>query len=569
MSLRITQNTQMFVIFKAIELAAKGFDISHTTFNELKSTWWNAKSKSFQTRMTDSVPEVYLDLTEDALAVFPYLYNNKVKRNRDKMWETIEDFPEGCEKITISSATIKQTMMFLVDGGVYEFNGVPRSEYDTEYLAKLAKLDEEWEKTVKVPEQMVADLSRDNTRKEFRTMCALAYSEQKNSTELLEKLQTAFDNDADFSHLPESLKRFKVVDNRMYIPIKPSWKKRMQERGYSWMVSGDEEVYFVISKNLYDFFFCSYGSSFQSCFALNSGHGGWQGAVINGLHDGCYMLYLARDHGQRVSLTAEGRKYPAPAMLMRTWLWACNDGKLHIDKLYTSSWTFYDTLLQESLLDDASTFTRDSSVLINAGAFSDLQERYRGYWYPDSIKFTNPCKFYYDNGRKEFMGYNHRPNFLQEYLQRLTSVSDKLDLSKTIVFDKGVLYNPKICPVTGLFIDEADDVSVFAKHFKKPVEGGLIVLTYIDGYIRVDDMSDSFDCPDTTNFSFRTGMHPLQRYRGINNLSDHQYMSVETSVSKVKEQLQSDLNKIKGFDMILLRVVNGSQVTWIKLRKDK
>lgn len=567
MSLKITNNIHMFVIFKAIELASKGFDISHTDYGKIKSTWWNAKTKSFQERMSDNVPEVYLELLPDAEEIFPYLYNNKIKRNRDKKWETIEDFPEDCEKIHLNAASIKQTMKFLRDCGAFYFSGIDRIKYDDEYLDNLRKLDDDY-KPEQISEQLVSDLSRDNTRKEFRAMAALAYKDNPNSTELMTKLQEAFDNDADFSQLPEDLHKYKIIDNRMYIPIKKSWVQMFKDERYS-PIDDDEGLYFVLSKNLYDFFYCSYGSSFQSCFALNSCHGGWQGAVINDLHKSCYMLYLTKGHGQKVSLTGEGRKYAAPYMYMRTWCWLCEDGKLHIDKMYASGTDYYNNWLNASLLSEES-FTRDSSKIIDVDSFVALQERYKGYWYPDSIRFCAGYMFDYDAGDKCFKGISYRPNFLREWLQRLTSVSDTLDLSKSIVFNEGRLYNPKTCPITGLLIDESQEVSEYAKHFKQPVEGGLIVLTYLDGFIRVDAMSKSYESFRLTNYAFDSSQFP----KGVSNTTDRIinsicFSNIETPVDKIKEKLKADLKTDNGFGMILLRVINGGQVTWIKLRKDK
>lgn len=566
MTLKIKDNRQMFIIFKAIELASKGFDISHIDFDTLRSTWWNSKTKAFQSKITDNVPDVYIELLPDAQDIFPNLYNNKIKRNHDKQWETIEDFPDDCEKIQLNATSIKQAMTFLKKGGVCNFNGVDRASYDVDYVEELRQLDADYD-CQHISGTITDDLSRDKTRKEFRTLAALAFNECDCGAELLSKMQEAFENDADFSGIPEELKKYKIVDNRLYIPLRKSWLQAVRDDGRVYPWADDEEVMFVISKNLYDFFYCSYGSSFQSCFALNSTHGGWQGATINGLHKSCFMLYLTKDHGQKVSMTSEGNKFPAPYMYMRTWCWLCEDGKMHIDKIYSSNFWFYDALLKNSLftLDE---FTRDTSTLKDWEGFKYIQNRYQGYWYPDSIKFITPFKFNFDSGDKCFKGNHNRGNFFSEWLQRVTKVSDTLDLTKIVSLVDGKLFNPKICPITGLRIDDSQDVSEYAKHFKNPVPDGIAVITYIDGFLRVDALSKSFDAISHTHYSFTCDGMPRTHANSDYLVSGNCFYAADVSLDKFKDRMKEDV-KCNGYGTVLLRVINGGQVTWIKFRKDK
>ena len=564
MKLKINNRLDMLTIFKAIELASKGFDISNTDFNTLKTNWWNSKTKSFQSRMSDNVEDFYLELTPDASDVMVLCGGNtKIKRNNNKQWEVVEDFPEVCDKIVVSADIIKQTMTFLKGCGVCSFNDIDRLSYDSDYASELAAMDADYDCT-KVPEQFIKDLNRDNTRKEFRTLAALGFNGCKHSDELLPKLQEAFENDADFSELPEELKKFKIVDNRLFIPLKKSWVARKPDN----LETIDDSLYFVLSKNLYDFFYCSYGSSFQSCYALNSSHGGWQGATINGLHKSCYMLYITKAEGQKTSLTSEGRKYPSPYLLMRAWCWLCEDGKLHIDKVYALEYQkrSYNDFLRASLLTTES-FSRDDSVIKDKDSFESLQQNYRGFWYPDSLKLDG--RYLYASGYKNFRGDHSRSNFLDYWLRYVTDVQDDLDLTKSVKFEDGKLYNPKICPITGLEIPSSEDVSEYAKHFKQPITGGLAVLTYIDGYLRVNALSNSFHSDaDLTNYVLATPDMTIDKC-GLGTVITSCFQQLSTNCDKLKQNLKSDLNTGIGYEFILLRVVNDSQVTWIKLRKDK
>ena len=555
--LQINNKIYMFYILKAIELASKGFDISTATYDDIKSTWWNAKSKAFQGKITDNVPEVYLELTPDAVDIFNSILNgrNLLKRNKDKMWETVEEFPEGVEKITITSEIVYNAIV-LLRSNFANFNEFDKYDYDAEYRAEMDKADKLYNPLDIPVGDFMTGLDRDSTRKCFRTLSALA---NLKDSDYLKELNKAFEDDADFSVLPESFRQFKVVDNRMYIPFKPSWK-----RGYS-----SEGSYIVLSKNPYDFYFCSYGSAFQSCFALNSPHGGWRGAVANSIYKGCFMVYITKPNFQKVSLTGEGKKYPAPYMFCRAWCWVTKNNKLCLDKVYSpdrDEWT--ETLEKSFCRLDGVIFKSDTVELIDSEGFKRVQ-RYRKYWYPDSLSWTDssPVKFDFDSGLKHFVGTGNG-DFLESTLRRINKVSDTIDITKPLTLSGGHLYNPKICPITGLLIDDSEETSPYAKQFSKPLTGGLVVLTYIDGFIRVDAMSDRCSCT-STHYVFIN--KDFTNYFGncSSDVFNANFLSISTPLQTIKENLKNDMKEYLTIDTVLLRVINGSQVSWIKFRKDK
>lgn len=555
--LQINNKIYMFYILKAIELASKGFDISTATYDDIKSTWWNAKSKSFQGKMTDNVPEVYLELTPDAVSVFSSILNerNLLKRNKDKLWETVEEFPEGVEKITITSEIIYNAIV-LLRSNFANFNEFDKYDYDAEYRAEVDKADKLYNPLDIPAGDFMTGLDRDSTRKCFRTLSAAA---NLNDTEYLKALHEAFENDADFSVLPESFRQFKVVDNRMYIPFKPSWSK------------GDSGIgsYIVLSKNPYDFYFCSYGSAFQSCFALNSPHGGWRGAVANSLYKGCFMVYITKPNFQKVSLTGEGKKYPAPYMFCRAWCWVTEDHKLCLDKVYASNRDEWTGVLEKSLCRlDGVLFKCSDAKLIDPDGFKAVQ-KYRKYWYPDSLNWsdTTQVRFNFDAGRKNFVGTGNG-DFLNDTLKHISNVSDTLDITKPIKKKCGSIFNPKTCPITGLQIDDSEEASPYAKQFNKPLTGGLVVLTYIDGFIRVDAMSDKCSCT-STHYVFINKDFTTYSGNCSSDVFTNTFSSISTPLQTIKERLKEDMKEYTTIDTVLLRVVNGSQVSWIKFRKDK
>ena len=568
--LTIKNRTDFFVIMKAIELASKGFNIATTDFTELKTTWWNAKTKSFQSKMTDNVPEVYFELTDEVVEVFPFIYNKYVKRNKDKLWETLPEIPEGCEKIIVSLDMVKNTMTFLARNEVYCFSDVDRALYDAEYITELQALDNSYNPK-EIPESFVNNMSRDAVRKYFSAISAFAYKDNARSVELLTALSDAYDKDFDFSVLGDSFKDYKVVDNRMYIPIKESWKRLLEDK----RVSKDclENSCFVLSKNPYDYYWCSYGSEFQSCFALNSEHGGWIGAVVNSLTPSCFMLYLTKKDSQKVSLTGEGIKYPAPYMYARAWCWLTEDGKLNIDKIYASNREYYERVFESSVnLLDFCFKNKDRKRLYKPEETANIISKYRCYFYPDSIRNygSDEMKFEYDNGDKGFYG-NYRKNNLKSKLEELRSVSDSLSLNKPIRFTSGKLFNPKVCPVTGLEIDESQDVSEYACKFKDKVDGGLAVITYIDGFVKVDAISCKPVADSSCNYNLHiSGLDDSGRRSPRQCWLNDTFYTIPENLDKFKAHLKEDLN-VAGTNMkfILLRVINGGQVTWVKLRKDK
>ena len=571
--LTISNRIDFFVIMKAIELSSKGFNIATADFQELKTTWWNAKTKSFQTKMTDNVPEAYFELTDEVLSCVPFLYNNYVKRNKDKLWESLQELPEGCEKTVVSLDILRNTMTFLKRYKVYNFSSIDRSLYDSEYINELNSLDVDYDPK-NIPQDFLTNLSRDSVRKNFNALTAFAYMKHPRSAELMQELSDAYEHDFDFSILGDSFKDFKVVDNRMYIPIKKSWRKLLEDKSTLTSESNwFDDACFVLSKNPYDFYWCSYGSEFQSCFALNSEHGGWIGAVVNCLTPCCFMLYLTKKDSQKVSLTGEGVKYPAPFMYARAWCWLSADGNLMIDKIYASNRDYYERIFESSICRLNFHYkVTDRKRLFRSDIASRIITKYSCYFYPDSIyDYSSPeMKFSYDHGYKSFYG-NYRLSNFKDKLNGLRAVSDTLSICKRVSFTGGKLYNPKTCPVTGLEIDESADVSEYACKFKDKLEGGLAVLTYIDGFVKIDAISCKPSADERFNYNLNMPGADTSNCRSpkecwLNNC----FYGISEPLDKFKVHLKEDLN-ISGTNMqfILLRVINGGQVTWVKLRKDK
>ena len=175
---------------------------------------------------------------------------------------------------------------------------------------------------------MMKSLATDKVKPFFNVLTALAYY---NYPDLIEKMITAFDKKYDSFGIA-GLEKCKIIDNRIYIPIEDYDKKLMRED-----VDNDilEDVkYFVISKNLYDYYYCSWGSNIQSCFSLNSSYGGWYGMIPMGMTDTHFICYVTNGKSVDASMM-NGKKFPCPQMYWRAWGWIEKDtNKLLIDRSF-------------------------------------------------------------------------------------------------------------------------------------------------------------------------------------------------------------------------------------------
>ena len=349
----------------------------------------------------------------------------------------------------------------------------------------------------------------------------------------------------------ESIRGIKTIDNRAWIEI-PSYVKTYLKLPFDWN-------YIVISKNPYDYFFCSYGNAFQSCFSLNSEHQGFYGMVPFSKDEGHYIMYISNGEPHKCSLI-DGSKWFIPKMYLRTWLWEADNGALLIDKPYTidSYKDLWNSIIHSSFITKIFG-EQDRQNPITLSHSEDIYNTFREYsccFYADSIRFNGIDEttiFQYNAGTKEFIGSSRMSRKLSVKLKDVKSIGKDININKPIKLVFGQLNNFKLCPITGLYISEGQEKHEYAKYFKEPVKK-LCCLTYVDGFFKMDNLSDDCDL---------SCINPNARYDSTTDTWTRYFSLNHTPLNTLKALL----NKLNA--NIILRVINGGQVTFIKYKAKK
>ena len=373
----------------------------------------------------------------------------------------------------------------------------------------------------------------------------------------------------------DSLKDFPVIDDRIYISLSEAdWyylQQYYKEHNWSWETNNESMKYIVISKNLYDYYFCSYGSEFQSCYSLTSDHTGWYGMLPFGIFDEHCMIYGAKEEAIKVGITGDNCKWIAPYMYFRCWGWKGTDGQLLMDKGYTNRSCFF-SAVRDVVLSRYMDVHRDSKTTVkNATNFKKFFKEHNLRFYPDSIR-VNEWSFVFANGSREFKGDKRWKmdgyHTLYSVLQSVKAVKDSFDPRKQLAIVDGVLINPKECPTTKLWIDETETHSFYAKFCNNPATNGIAVITFIDGCFKLDALSQGISSitgkiliQNNTDQSWfdKSGNHLVIKkefsMKGMNPIS----------LKSFKEHLKAFVGET-GLDLILLRVVENDKVTFIKYK---
>lgn len=411
---------------------------------------------------------------------------------------------------------------------------------------------------------MMKSLATDKVKPFFNVLTALAYY---NYPDLIEKMITAFDKKYDSFDIA-GLEKCKIVDNRIYIPIEDYDKKLMRED-----VDNDilEDVkYFVISKNLYDYYYCSWGSNIQSCFSLNSSYGGWYGMIPMGMTDTHFICYVTNGKSVDASMM-NGKKFPCPQMYWRAWGWIEKDtNKLLIDRSFCKDCREHTQFLrafEDKFLKSIDSFVIDRELhkTLKPTQYKKIFKEYDLHFYPDSITSMTTWQFRRRNGICTFRGdhtyaWKDKGN-LYSVLQCFSGFVDNFDPLKPWGKDsKNVLINYKLCPKTGLVIDISENEHPLSKYFNTPVDSSL-VLSYMDGRVNVSAASCPYESsglmivPDSNDIgSFKA--------RCFRQVSTYDIVNVETLKQILKENIEASPYKV-----ILLRVVENDTVKILKFKK--
>lgn len=411
---------------------------------------------------------------------------------------------------------------------------------------------------------MIKTLATDKVKPYFNVLTALAYY---NYPDLIEKMVIAFNKKYDSFGIA-GLEKCRIIDNRIYIPIEDYDKKLMKED-----VSDDilEDVkYFVISKNLYDYYYCSWGSNIQSCFSLNSSYGGWYGMIPMGMTDTHFICYVTNGKAVDASMM-NGKKFPCPQMYWRAWGWVEKDtNKLLIDRSFCkdeSNHRIFLRAFEDKFLKSIDSFVIDRMThkTLKPTQYKKIYKEYDLHFYPDSILSMTTWQFRRRDGICQFRGdhsyaWKDKGN-LYSTLQCFNGFVDNFDPLKPWGKDsKNILINYKICPKTGLVIDISESEHPLSKYFNTPVDSSL-VLSYMDGRVNVSAASCPYDSagmaiiPDSNDLgSFKARM--------FRQVSTYDIVNIETMKQVLKENIEASPYKV-----ILLRVVENDTVKILKFKK--
>ena len=485
--------------------------------------------------------------------------------------------------ITVSKEILFSTMKVLKDTGIDSYDKIDEVVFNPELLKELEEIRKSWDYTKALDCEIKNKLKIADTELEFKALVALADYPQ----ELPVKMYNAYMSQRNF--VLKSFKDFEITDNRIIIPLSKADKYdlkaylKLKEVSSETIDSLLKMEAIVISKNPLDYFYCSYGNSFQSCYALNSSYKGWYGYLPFCITDESFIVYGTSGKVVKTGIIS-GNKFHQPQMFWRTWGYADDNGNLLIDKKYRGSGKSYDCLVEyccKFLTDNFGVICdrhgADERALWNDGTgIGSIWDEYDLKFYSDSLSIDEDIvSFCYGQGsRGDSKGYI--PEWMRKfdtfinYASTVISISKDLDLSKPSTVINGVLMNPHLCPITNLYIPISEKQHYFAKYLKEPVKN-CCILTYINGTVFTDASTYPNINPTEGHLHIATNKS-LTREWHAGNLFTADYTTKSAgdviSLKTLKEFLKGNI-KDSGFDAIILRIVEEDKVTVQVFKKGK
>lgn len=555
------------IVLRAVECLYHGLDISNYTYDDLKSTYFNDKGAKVS-KAVASVPDFVIKFDESAMTVLDFYTDTFKRQKAEYILPTLDLDEEGnlinpdiTPNVVVNKDTLVSLIRVLFKAGVSKFTDLDEALVDEDLEARLKALREIFDRKDIQLHKDWENLSIDKLRSNFNVLVGLAYEGQD---EVKKKLIETYNRPLEHFNI-KNFEDYKVIDNRLFIPINEA---DIHELGKDFDRAKLEGMkYIVVSKNLYDYFFCSYGSEFQSCYSLNSSHSGWYGMIPFGTFDSHFIIYGTKEVPQKTSMCG---KWWTPYMFFRSWGWLNENNELLVDKQYSNRLNRHDLDNIYKILG----FKYKDCVDENLKEAKEMSQFFRKYslkFYPDSIKMgCEPWKFSRDNGYKSFIGntsYSDDRNLIDR-IHNLSEVSSTYDPLKDSLIINNRLFNPKKCPITNLMIDESESQHYYAKLFKENV-GKFLVITYVDGNVAETAQSESSYGGEgsikTSRFNrrdFDTEFNGSCLWLGKENT----YININTPLPKLKEFIKGHMND-SYFDTVLLRILEDSGTTFIKYRK--
>ena len=474
-------------IFKGLECLAKGVNFSTYTFQdfiELKFT-----DKKFVIEFDDA--------SKDTLKL-----SHKYVVRDDCNYYFYTETQLETESLQVNTVVNRTSVLEIIKlMKLIDFVMAPEfdeEDLDPEYADKMQKIADEWDYKQGFDCEIKDKLKISDTDFELRTLLALCQYPEGLAKQMYD---TAIGERA---FVLKAFKDFPIHDNRIYIPLSPadkwSMKKHLKQNGQASYTSQiDEMNAIVISKNLTDYFFCSYGNSFQSCFALSSSHRYWYGYLPFNMAPESFIIYGTIGSVHKTTVIS-GNKFHCPDMRFRCWAYADREEGLLLDKRYYSvgdcnsyivNWCIDFLKDKFDARDNVNTW-----LYKNGEGIRNIRTIYPLMFFSDSLNLSAVGVMYnFACGDRTVSGTYSIPwsgqwSSLINLASSITTISPTLDLSKPIEIINGSLLNPRKCPITNLFINSDEEQHKYAKYFSKP-STNTAVCTYIGGYVFLDEMSRS------------------------------------------------------------------------------
>lgn len=555
----MTLNVEDFKLtLKAIELISKGVDVTDKDYEYLKG--YVTTHGKYVKRLTPNVTD-FRCVIDDRIVELSGIYCYNVYRTGNEYKLEINKDVEYVPDIDISYDIFVETIRVLHKAGISKFEGVDEEILDPTFAERLKAIDESFNRKVIPDCAFVKEMTIDATRKWFTTATAAVYIGEK---DVASKMYEAYNTPITKFNL-KGFEDYPIIDNRLYIPLSEADRYRIKK--FTKSIGRDCEIpegikYIVISKNLYDYYFCSYGSAFQSCYSLNSDHKGCYGMIPLGMFDGHYMIYATKDEPQKTSVDGTGTKWKTPYMLWRCWGWASDDDNtLLIDKLYTSSDTISEAMIK--FLETLGASTTYRGLVKGYEEFSSFFEEYGLRFYSDSIELDgDEWTFNRGDGDREFVGSRTSSyHNMKRQLETINKVSDSFDINKPYEILNGLLANFKTCPITHLKIADTEDKSPLAKLFTSSVSS-ILVLTYCDGFVKCDDYSMPANSGsikvDENDYTFEITPNIMF----LSKKFMQSYKDIKVFKELMKQYIHDSL-----YDVAVVRYIDGDKVTYVKYKK--
>lgn len=555
--------TEMMRTFRALEMLYKGQDISKVS-------------------LIDSIADdtdTFCMQFEDKAKDFAELHNPFVYRNGKQMYlksqSSIND--EDIDvAFTVTYDMLIATMNTLRKLQLCVFSSVDEDIFDPTIAERMKAIDDSWEYTKAYDCDIKNKLKIIDTDTELKTMLALCQYPEG----LAPKIYDSYKQTREF--VLKDFKDFEVVDNRIIIPLSEADKYRM--RKYFKGDNVDDRVLsmnaLVISKNPVDYFFCSYGNSFQSCFALNSDMYCWYGYLPYVTTDESFIVYATTGEVMKTAVIS-GQKFHNPQMLWRAWGYATEDGSLCIDKKYRGREKGIDKLIEfccEWMTDKFNVICdrrgdAPTRTLYNKGrGIWDIWEEYGLRFYSDSLRkkdatqaYDEEVLFTYNNGMSITTEYT--PDWKKSFVKFTDWASTASSIDPSLVLDKpcdivnGVVTNINICPITKLKIPNGVKQHAYAKYFDTPLQQ-LAVLTYDKGCVRCDVATKDFILDSIQikpsinvgngNSGFNGGtLYCYGKSTGVRGI---------IALKSLKEHIKGCIN-LTPYSAILLKIIEDDKIT--------